>query len=98
MIIKQVLARLEEAGSPVVQVLQQQSAGKVLVLGFKKGMVLKEHQTQIQAKLVVVNGSVVYKEGDKSVTLSKCSDLDIPIKVMHSVEALDDSVCLLILG
>ncbi len=98
MIIKQVLARLGEAESPVVQVLQQQSAGKVLALGFKKGMALKQHQTVIPAKLVVISGSVVYKQDDRSVTLSKFSDLDIPVKVMHSVEALEESVCLLILG
>jgi len=98
MIIKQLLARLEEAGSPVVQVLQQQSAGKVLALGFKKGMVLKEHKTGVPAKLVVISGAVIYREGEKSVTLSKFSDLDIPVDVMHSVEALDDSICLLILG
>lgn len=98
MIIKEVLARLEKAESPVVQVLQQQSVGKVLTLGFKKGMILKEHQTIIPARLVVVSGAVTYKQEDKSVTLSKFSDLDIPVRVMHSVEALEESICLLILG
>jgi hypothetical protein len=98
MIIKQLLARLTEAKSPVVQVLQHQSAGKVLALGFKKGMILKEHQTVIPARLVVISGSVVYKQEDKSVTLSKFSDMEIPVKVMHSVEALEQSLCLLILG
>ena len=98
MVIKEVLAKLDKAESPVVQVLQPQSAGKVLTLGFKKGMILKEHQTIIPAKLVVISGAVVYKQEEKSVTLSKFSDLDIPVKVMHSVEAIDDSICLLILG
>lgn len=98
MIIKEILSLLETAQAPVIKVLQQQASGKVLALGFKKGMALKEHQTAIPAKLVVIAGAVLYKQAEESVTLNELSDLDIPVKVPHMVEALEDSICLLILG
>lgn len=98
MMIQEILSLLENAESPVIKVLQQQASGKVLVLGFKKGMILKEHQTAVSAKLVVIDGEVQYRQEGRTVTLSKFSDLDIPVKVLHWVEALEKSICLLILS
>ncbi|GAA4095242.1 hypothetical protein [Mucilaginibacter panaciglaebae] len=98
MIIPEILSLLETAETPVIKILQQQASGKVLALGFKKGMILKEHQTAVPAKLVVIEGTVLYRQGEKSITLNKLSDLDIPVKITHWVEALQDSICLLILG
>ncbi|MGN6641277.1 MAG: hypothetical protein ACTHJ8_20370 [Mucilaginibacter sp.] len=98
MIIKEVLTQLENSAIPVVRVLKTYTAGKTLALGFKKGMVLTEHKTAIPAKLVVVEGTVIYKQEGKSIELDKFSDLDIPVGVPHAVEAQEDSVCLLILG
>lgn len=98
MIIKEVISELEQSSTPVVRVLQNRTAGKVLVLGFKKGMVLKEHQTAVPARLVIMEGAVNYKQEGKSVMLTKFSDHEIPVKVMHAVEAVEDSICLLIVG
>ena len=98
MIIKNVLSQLESAAGPVVKAWQKNEHGKVLVLGFKKGMILKEHQTALPAKLLIIDGRVSYREGITSVTINKFEDMDIPVNVPHSVEALEDSICLLIQG
>jgi|SRR6185312_12629281 len=98
MIINEVLAQLETANAPVAKVLQAHAAGKTLVLGFKAGMILKEHRTAIPARLLVVDGIVAYKQEGKSVTLGKYTDLEIPVDVLHAVEALEDSVCLLLVA
>lgn len=99
MIIKEVLAQLENAETPVIRVLKANTNSKVLVLGFKKGMILKEHKTAVPAKLVVLAGAVTYKQQDKSIPLNQYSDLDIPVDIPHSVEAAGaDSLCFLIVG
>ena len=98
MIIQDVLAQLENAVNPVVKIVQRGDQFKVIVLGFKKGMILKEHKTPIPAKLVIISGSVVYKQGQESITLNKYDEHDIPVDIIHSVEALDDSLCFLIQG
>ena len=98
MIIQDVLKQLENSTTPVVKILQRGEHFKVLVLGFKKGMVLKEHQTNITSKLVIVEGSIVYRRANDSVNLSKFDEIDIPINVPHSVEAQEDSICFLIQG
>lgn len=98
MIIQEVLSQLESATGPVVKVLQRSDHVKVIVLGFKKGMVLKEHQTGVTTKLVIIEGSVSYRQAEKTLALNKFDDLDIPVHIMHSVEALEDSICFLIQG
>lgn len=98
MVIQEILQQLENSTSPVVKVLQRGEHFKVLVLGFKKGMILKEHQTNIKTKLVIVDGSVVYRRANNSVTLNKFDEIDIPINLLHAVEAREDSICFLIQG
>lgn len=98
MIIQEVILQLESASAPVVKILQRSEHVKVLVLGFKKGMILKEHQTGVPTKLVIINGSIDYKMSGESIELKKFDDMDIPVNVPHSVEALEDSICFLIQG
>jgi len=98
MIIHEVLAQLEKANAPVIKVLQAHAAGKTLVLGFKSGMILKEHRTAVPARLLVIDGSVTYKQEGVSVTLNKYADLEIPVDILHSVEAQEDSICLLLVA
>lgn len=99
MIIKEVLAQLEQArNGPVVKVLEKGTQFKVIVLAFKKGMELKAHHTPIPARLVVVEGKVNYMEMERSLVLTRYDDLSIPVNIQHSVKALEDSVCLLIQG
>lgn len=99
MIINEILAQLEESQQgPVIKVLEKGEQFKVIVLAFKKGMELKAHHTPIRARLVVMQGEVNYLEAERTVRLTKFDDLSIPVNIRHSVEALEDSVCLLIQG
>lgn len=98
MIIKQLLKDLESAKRPVAKVLQSGANFKVIAIGFKKNMILDDHKTDLKAKLVVLEGKVVYKEGDKMVMLLQYEETPIPADIMHSVTALEDSICLVIKG
>lgn len=98
MTIKQILKDLESAKRPVAKILQSGTNFKVIAIGFIKNMILDDHKTDIPAKLIVLEGKVVYKEGEKMVMLSQYEETPIPTGVMHSVTALEDSLCLVIKG
>jgi quercetin dioxygenase-like cupin family protein len=98
MVIQDVMAALSEAAGPVVKVLVKGDHSKVIVLGFKKGMTLREHQTAVTTRLVVIEGQVNYFSADGNVMMNKFDDLEIPVNVPHSVQALDESICFLIQG
>jgi hypothetical protein len=96
MIIQDVLAALKDAPGPIVKILVKGNGGKVIVLGFRKGMVLKEHKTGLSTRLMVIDGQINYFSSNGMLTLSKFDELDIPVNEPHSVEALADSICFLI--
>ena len=98
MIVKEVKSGLKDATAPIIKVLQKSEHIKVIVLGFKKGMGLKKHQTNVATKLVVIEGSINYTEGVASVIIDSFEDMDIPVNAPHAVEALEDSICFLIQG
>lgn len=98
MTIKQILKDLESAKRPVAKILQSGTNFKVIAIGFTKNMVLDDHKTDIPAKLVVLEGKVVYKEGQKMIMLSQYEETPIPAGIIHSVTALEDSICLVIKG
>ena len=98
MTIKEVFEQLETATHPVAKVLHKGEEFNVLVIGFKKGMKLKEHVAHLQSKLTVISGKVVYKQGEQETELQKFDEMNIPIDITHSVEALEDSLCLLTQG
>jgi quercetin dioxygenase-like cupin family protein len=98
MTIKNVLELLELATTPVAKVIHKGDHFKVLALAFKKGMILKEHKSNLPAKLTVLEGSVIYFENDGQKVLNKYETTDIPIGVIHSVECTQDALCLLTQG
>ena len=95
---KDILQKLENAANPVAQVVQNTPCSKVMVIAFKKGMILKEHKTDVPAKLLVIKGNVIYKEENQQNELFLYDEQEIPVAVLHSVEALEDSLCLLFKG
>ena len=97
-IIKEVKEKLNSASGPVARSLHQGEGFRVLTIGFNAGMIMKEHKASISSKLTVLEGSVVYQEANRAITLSQYEEIDIPILVIHSVEALEDSLCLLTQG
>ncbi len=98
MIIKELLQQLETSVHPVAKPLQKGDYFKVIAIGFKKGMVLKEHKTALPAKLTVLYGSVIYKEGSISKTLNQYDETEIPDHVLHALECTEDALCILIQG
>jgi len=97
MSIKELLAQMAQSKTgPAIKVLEKGEQFKVILIGFKKEMALKAHQTPIKAKLIVLEGKVNYIEAQRLVVLKKYDELDIPKTVVHSVQALEDSICLLI--
>jgi quercetin dioxygenase-like cupin family protein len=96
MIIQEILSQLETSSHPVAKVLQKGENFKVLAIGFKKDMMLKDHKTAHQSKLVVLNGSVKYVQNEMMVIANQYDEVLIPINEIHQVTALTDSLCLLI--
>ena len=98
MIIKEILSELEAKDHPVAKALFKKEGFKVLVLAFKDGMVLKEHKANVPTKLLVLEGSVKYKSETTEIELGKYDDFVIPINELHAVNALENSLCMLVQG
>ncbi|WP_159477033.1 hypothetical protein [Dyadobacter sp. 3J3] len=98
MIIKKVLEQLETAVIPVAKIIQSNENYKAILIGLKKGMTWKEHKTDVPTRLVVMEGSVVYKADGTGVALHKHDDFEIPVHILHALEAKEDSLCFLIQG
>ena len=98
MILQQILTEIETSKHPVAKALHKGDHFKVLAIGFKKGMVLKEHQAHLPTRLFVLSGQIIYKQNEVCTSLSTYEEIEIPINVLHSVEATEDSLCLLTQG
>ena len=98
MTIKDIKEELKSSSHPVAKPLHHGTNFKVNIMGFKHGMILKEHTTLVRAKLTVLEGSVIYKEANRVVELKQYDEVYIPINVMHAVEAIEDSLCILTKG
>ena len=96
--IKEIETQLAGSAHPVAKALHKTDNFKVLAIGFKKGMILKEHEAHAPTKLFVLKGKVIYREGEITKELTLYDETDIPVEIMHSVEALEDSLCLLTQG
>ncbi|HAC15135.1 MAG TPA: hypothetical protein DCE78_04220 [Bacteroidetes bacterium] len=98
MIIKEIKNELYTSDHPIAKSLHHGNGFKVLAMGFKKGMILESHQSYMQSKLTVLEGAVIYKEENREVKLGQYDEVEIPIEINHSVEAIEDSLCLLTQG
>jgi len=98
MIVQKVLSQLETAAQPVARIILSGEDFKTLVTGLKKGMIWKEHKTTAPTRLIITEGSVIYKESGKSIVLDKHDDLEIPLHIIHPLEAREDSHCFVIQG
>lgn len=97
-VIKEILEQLETATHPIARAIYKGHDFKVLALGFKAAMILNDHKIHTASKLTVLSGLVIYREGDNEIKLTQYEEYDIPVEVTHSVEALEDSLCLLTQG
>lgn len=95
MTIKKIKEEIEVSSHPVAKSLHSNKAFKVIIMGFKEGMVLKKHKAHGKTKLTILEGEVVYSEEDKDIKLEQYDEYEIPVEVTHSVKANSDSICLL---
>ena len=98
MTIKEIIQQLETADHPVAKALHKGDHFKVLVIGFKSGMKFKEHEAHLPSKLTVISGQVIYRESTREVKLNIFDEVEIAVNIRHSVEATEDSICLLTQG
>lgn len=98
MTIKDLFVQLEGSSHPVAKAIHKGAHFKVLVIGFKSGMILKEHQANLPAHLTVLEGQVKYKTKESQIVLDQYDEMEIPLHEIHSVEAIKDSFCLLTQG
>lgn len=98
MILSSIFEQLANSSHPVAKALAKGEHFKVIAIGFKMGMVLKEHKTSLPAKLLVLQGSVAYQEGEIVKLLGRYDETAIPVNVPHSVTCTEDALCLLIQG
>ena len=98
MTIKDIKKDVESAKRPVPRVLKSGDNFKVIIIGFKDKIILDDHKTDIPARLVVLEGKVIYKEGDKTVIMNQYDEVNIPVNIIHSVTALEDSLCMVVKG
>ena len=96
--MKELLDKLEQADKVVTTILQKGENFKVLALAFREGMVFPKHQTKLAAKLIVLEGNVLYEEENKAIELKQYDEYAIPINVPHWVTARQRSLCLVIMG
>ncbi|RYU92177.1 hypothetical protein EWM62_01715 [Mucilaginibacter terrigena] len=98
MIIKDILDQLTLSDRPVARVIRSSPQFKTLIIALKAGMVWPNHKATLPTILIVTEGSVVYKKGDRQVQLNKHDDYQIPVDIIHSLKAEEDSICILIQG
>jgi quercetin dioxygenase-like cupin family protein len=98
MIIKSIVEELKSATHPVAKALHKGTNFKVLVIGFNEGMVLKDHKAHIPSKLTVIKGNVLYREDGKETVMHLYDEVEIPVDIIHSVSAIEDSLCILTQG
>ena len=98
MILKEIIAEIENTDKPVVKRLQEGKDFHVLAIGLKNEVLLKKHKTDIPAKIVVIKGQVIFKTGNVMVTLGLYDERIINVGEFHSVKALEDSLFLVIKG
>jgi len=98
MTIRKVFEELVTATHPVAKILHKEDNIKVFVIGFKSGMLLKEHTAHRPSKLTVLTGKVIYRQNENETILGMYDEKEIPLDVIHAVEALEDSLCLLTQG
>ena len=93
-----VLHKLKTSNMPVTKVIQESDAFKIISIGLNKNVKLKKHTAPDRAKLVVLQGEVIYKNEEHSVSLKPFDEHEIPLNEEHEVEAVEEALCLLIIG
>ncbi|MBK8442060.1 MAG: hypothetical protein IPL35_01000 [Sphingobacteriales bacterium] len=92
--IQELWAQIGSATKPLTAVLHRCSDSKVIVIGLRSSVLLKEHVSPVAARLMVLQGEVEYRQGDEIYTLQPYQQQNIPAQTLR----LQDTLCLLIQG
>lgn len=76
--------------------IMDNKVSKVVQFSFPKGKILEKHKTSSHILVMVISGQVHFRT-DEEILLQAGQLLSLEPNVEHSVEALEDSVMLLIL-
>ena len=97
-ILKEIVKELETSEKPVPKILWQGEKSHILAIGLKKGMLLSKHNSKIPARIVVIKGEIVYNNDNGGTALSLYDEHEIPVEEYHWVEAMEDSMMLVLKG
>lgn len=89
---------LKLSDQPVIKKILDENGTKVLAIGLKRGVELKEHVAPCKAKLLVIKGEIDFNTNLESRRYACYESYDIPINLKHSVVAWDDAIFLLFLN
>ena len=81
---------------PIVKVVEQGAGCKIIGIALGKNIDLKDHKTNLESRLIVLEGKVEYVEANLAFTLHEFDEVAIPVDVIHKLSAKEDSLCLLI--
>ncbi|HRI32603.1 MAG TPA: hypothetical protein PLD02_02550 [Saprospiraceae bacterium] len=98
MTIREIYTQLEHSVHPVAKSIHKGDHFNVLVIGFRSGMLLKEHQAKWPSRLTILEGKVKYVTNKGQIIMDQYDEMVIPLLEIHSVVALTDSLCLLTQG
>lgn len=96
MLVKEILSELSTAEKVLVRKFEQEEGSHVLVIGLNKEVILREHKSDIPARILVIKGSVTYIAGEKRTRLELFDEHIIPVGEYHAVEPHEDSIFLVI--
>lgn len=96
MLVKEILSELPTAAKPIVRKFEQEEGSHVLAIGLNKNVILKEHKSDIPARILVIKGAITYIAGKKRTELGLFDEHIIPVGEYHSVEPQEDSIFLVI--
>lgn len=96
MLVKEILSQLATATKVIVKRFEQEAGSHVLAIGLNKDVILKEHKSDIPARILVIKGGITYIAGEKRIPLQLFDEHVIPIGELHSVEPQEDSIFLVI--
>lgn len=96
MLVKELISELPTATKILVRKFEQEAGSHVLAIGLNKDVILKEHKSDIPARILVIKGAVTYIAGEKRTRLELFDEHIIPVGEYHAVEPHEDSIFLVI--
>jgi len=96
--LRKVEKKLVTSSRPVLETIHSQKDSKIIAVGLKCGVEFAEHTAPGQAKLIMIKGEIDFNMKDESLRFETLDTYDIPLKVKHSVVAMEDAIFLLVLS